>query len=92
MVSVCVCVRVRVCVCVCVCERVCRYVCACGIFTLSLLSHLSEVEIHFMNDTVMVNEGIRVISLQLQAEGIYTNGFRVSVSCLDVFPVEAKGK
>ena len=53
---------------------------------------LSEVEISFMEDTVMVNEGIGEISLQLQAEGIYTNGFRVSVSCLDIFPVEAKGK
>ena len=40
----------------------------------------------------MVNEGIGEISLQLQAEGIYTTPFNVTVTCLDIFPVEAKGK
>ena len=64
----------------------------CGILTQTLLLHLSEVEISFMEDTVMVDEGMGVLSLQLKAEGIYTTRFSLTVSCLDVFPVQAKGK
>ena len=64
----------------------------CGILTQTLLLHLLEVEISFTEDTVMVDEGMGVLSLQLKAEGIYTTRFSLTVSCLDVFPVQAKGK
>ena len=40
----------------------------------------------------MVNEGVGAISLQLNAEGVYTTCFNVTVICLDVFPVQAKGE
>ena len=50
------------------------------------------MEIHFTEDTVMVDEGAGEISLRLQAEGIHSIAFSVSVICLDIFPVEAKGK
>ena len=40
----------------------------------------------------MVNEGMGTISLQLNAEGVYTTCFNVSVICFDIFPVQAKGE
>ena len=59
---------------------------------MNLLLHLPEVEISFMEDTVMVDEDIGGITLQLKAEGIYTTPFNVTVTCLEVFPIQARGK
>ena len=57
-----------------------------------MLLHPPEVEISFPKDSLMVIEGTGVISLQLNAEGVYTTRFSVTVTCLDIFPVQAKGE
>jgi hypothetical protein len=49
-----------------------------------------EVDVSFMESATTVKENERVLQLQLVSSGVYTNAFAVTVSCLEIFPAQAK--
>ena len=52
---------------------------------------LVAVAVFFQQPALTAQEGQGNIALRLSAEGIYQNQFSVSVTCLEVEPVEAEG-